>query len=198
MARIDLLDPNESDDPAVREFAPKVTAPDGSVGKHFQAETHFPEVMMQVYEARLDLARKGDLGTELFTKLAVAVSMANACTYCTGAYAKQLSPRLGGDEATREWQLALANGDLDGTEALVIDFALDVLADPDSVTDEDFEALRETCEFTDKTFVELLYTVNIVSGYNRVTMATDLGYDHDYPEEWADPDSYPDGFRPSA
>ncbi|MFD1685275.1 carboxymuconolactone decarboxylase family protein [Halobellus litoreus] len=198
MARIDLLDPNESDDPAVREFAPKVTAPDGSVGKHFQAETHFPPVMMQVYEARLDLARRGDLGTELFTKLAVAVSMANACTYCTGAYAKQLSPRLGGDEATREWQLALANGDLDGTEALVIDFALDVLADPDSVTDEDFEALRETCEFTDKTFVELLYTVNIVSGYNRVTMATDLGYDHDYPEEWADPDSYPDGFRPSA
>lgn len=198
MARIDLLDPNESDDPAVREFAPKVTAPDGSVGKHFQAETHFPAVMMQVYEARLDLARRGDLGTELFTKLAVAVSMANACTYCTGAYAKQLSPRLGGDEATREWQLALANGDIDGTEALVIDFALDVLADPDSVTDEDFEALRETCEFTDKTFVELLYTVNIVSGYNRVTMATDLGYDHDYPEEWADPDSYPDGFRPSA
>ena len=198
MARIDLLDPNESDDPAVREFAPKVTAPDGSVGKHFQAETHFPEVMMQVYEARLDLARRGDLGTELFTKLAVAVSMANACAYCIGAYAKQCSPRLGGDEATREWQLALANGDLDGTEALVIDFALDVLADPDSVTDEDFEALRETCEFTDKTFVELLYTVNIVSGYNRVTMATDLGYDHDYPEEWADPDSYPDGFRPSA
>ena len=94
---------------------------------------------------------------------------------------------------TREWQLALANDQLDGSEALVIDFALDVLDDPDAVTDEDFEALREECGFTDKTFIELLYTVNIVSGYNRVTMATDLEYDHEYPEEWADPDSYPDG-----
>jgi len=193
MARVDLLDPNESDDPDVREFAPTVTGPDGSVGKHFQAETHFPEVMMKVYEARIDIARKGNLGTELFTKLAVAVSMANECKYCTGAYAKQLSPRLGGDEATHEWQLALANDELDGSESLVIDFALDVLDDPDGVTDEDFEALREASDFTDKTFIELIYLVNIVSGYNRVTMATALEYDHDYPEEWADPDSYPDG-----
>ena len=195
MARVDLLDPNESDDPDVREFAPKVTAPDGSVGHHFAAETHFPEVMIKTYEARLALARTGELGTELFTKLAVAISMANECKYCTGAYAKQLSPRLGGDQATREWQLAVANEDLDGDEAQIVDFALTVLEDGGAVTDADFEQLREDCEFDDRTFIELIYIVNIVSGYNRVTMATDLAYDHDYPEEWADPSSLPDGFR---
>jgi alkylhydroperoxidase family enzyme len=195
MARVDLLDPNESDDPAVREFAPKVTAPDGSVGHHFAAETHFPEVMIKTYEARLALARNGDLGTELFTKLAVAISMANECKYCTGAYAKQLSPRLGSDQATREWQLAVANEDLDGEEAHIVDFALTVLNDGGAVTDADFARLRETCDFGDRKFIEVIYVVNIVSGYNRVTMATDLAYDHDYPEEWADPASLPDGFR---
>ncbi|MFB6092698.1 MAG: hypothetical protein ABEK02_06780, partial [Haloquadratum sp.] len=80
---------------------------------------------------------------------------------------------------------------LSGGEALVVDFALDVLGDPHAVTDADFATLREECGFTDETFIELLYVVNIVSGYNRVTVTTDLEYDHDYPEEWADTDAYP-------
>lgn len=191
MARVDLLDPNDSKDPAIREFATKVTAPDGHVPKHFAAETHFPQVMRRVYEARLAIARHGDLGNELFLKSAVAISMANECAYCTGAYAKQLSRRLGGDDAVREYQLALANGDLPARERAVIDFALTILADPHAATDEAFADLRETHGFTDRTFVELIYVVNIVSGYNRLTVATDLEYDHEYPEEWAAPDSVP-------
>mgnify|MGYP000713571491 CR=1 FL=1 len=58
-------------------------------------------------------------------------------------------------------------------------------------TDEDFARLREAADFADKTFVGPLDIVNIVAGYNRVTMATDLEYDHDDPEEWADPESCP-------
>ena len=185
MARVDLLNPNDSDDPAVREFAPKVSKPDGSVGGHFAAETHFPEVMMNVYEARLALARKGDLGNRLFTKLAVATSMANECAYCVGAYSGQLSQQLGGDEAVREFQRAVRSGDLDGEESAVIRFAHALLGDPHGLTDEDFERMRAEHGFTDRTFVELIYVVNIVSGYNRLTVSLDLTYDHSYPEEWA-------------
>ncbi|MBB6647902.1 hypothetical protein [Halobellus ruber] len=81
-------------DPDVRAFAPRVTGPDGSVGHHFAAGTRPPEVRSRTHEARP--APKTDLGTELFTKLAVAIPMANECTYRTGAYAEQPSPRLGG------------------------------------------------------------------------------------------------------
>lgn len=144
MARVDLIDPNESEDPDVREFAPKVTHPDGSVGGHFAAETHFPEVMLNVYDARLALARKGDLGIRLFTKLAVAISMANECTYCVGAYSSQLGRQLGGDEAAKEFQRSVRNGDLDGKESDAIDFAFTILNDPHDVSDEDFEHPERT------------------------------------------------------
>jgi len=185
MARVALLDPSESADPAVREFAPKVTKPDGSVGGHFGAESHFPEVMMPVYEARLALARKGDLGNRLFTKVAVATSMANECAYCVGAYSGQLSRQLGGDEAVHRFQRSVRAGDLEGKERDVVAFAQSLIRDPQGLTDADFEHVREDHGFTDPTFVELIYVVNVVSGYNRLTVSLDLEYDHDYPEAWA-------------
>lgn len=191
MARVSLVDPTETDDPTLSQLADRVSRPDGSFPAHFAAEAHFPSVMRNVYEARLVIAREGDLGTELFTKLAVAVSTANECTYCTGAYATQLSARLGGDEAVREFQLDLANGALGGREGAVIDAALVLLAAPGSMTDAEFDRLRREHGFTDRTFVELVYVVNVVSGYNRITLAFDLPYDHAYPEEWADPASLP-------
>lgn len=190
MARVTLVDPAESDDERVREFASRVARRDGSFPAHFAAEAHFPAVMVDVYEARVAIARTGDLGGELFAKLAMAVSMANECTYCTGAYATQLAARLG-DDGVRTFQLELANEELGDPEAAIIDVALALLAEPGSVTDEQFERLRADFGFTDRTFVELVYVVNIVSGYNRLTLAFDLQYDHDYPEEWADPDSLP-------
>lgn len=193
MPRVELLDPRESDDPELREFASTVARPDGSIGAHFAAEAHFPEVLMNVYDARLAIARRGDLGPELFARLAVAVSMANDCPYCVGAYATQLSARLGGDRAVREFQRALRAGELTGREGDVVGFALGLLADPHGVTDGDFQRLRSERGFTDRTFVEVIYAVNIVSGYNRLTVALELEYDHDYPEEWAalgiDPDA---------
>lgn len=191
MARVQLVDPTETEDPDVREFAGRVARPDGSLPAHFAAEANFPTVMTSVYDARLAIAREGDLGGELFTKLAVAVSMANRCTYCTGAYATQLSGRLGDDDAVRAFQLDLSKGNLGGAEADVIVAALAMLDDPGDVTDADFDRLRADHGFTDRTFVELVYVVNIVSGYNRLTLAFDLPYDHDYPEEWADPGSLP-------
>ena len=186
MPRVELLDLHESDDPALREFAPKVSRPDGAVGSHFAAEAHFPAVLTHTYEARLAIARDGDLGNRLFVKLAVAVSMANDCVYCTGAYSTHLSRQLGSDGAAREYHESLRDGDLADDERDVVGFALDVLDDPGALSDGDFDRLRESHGFTDRTFVELVYVVNIVSGYNRLTMAVDLDYDHGFPEEWAE------------
>ena len=193
MPRVDLIDPNESDNAELREFAPRVTRADGSVGQHFQAEANFPAVLTNTYDTRVAITRDPDIGPELFTKLAVAISLANDCQYCTGAYSTLLSGRLGGHEAVREFQERLARGELAGKEADVIDVALALLEDPAAVTDADFEHLREAYGFTDRSVVALVYAVNTVSGYNRLTVGLDLTYDHDYPKEWADPDSLPGG-----
>jgi uncharacterized peroxidase-related enzyme len=184
MARVDLLDPTASDAAAVRSFGERLAGPDGSVPAHFAAETHVPSVMRHIYEARIALAR-GDLGHGLFTKLAVAISMANDCVYCVGTYSKQLSTQLGSDSAVRSFHRAVRDGGLDGESGAVVDFARTLLRAPHALTDAHFERLRGAHGFTDRTFVELIYVVNIVSGYNRLTVALDLEYDHDFPEAWA-------------
>ncbi|WP_124190123.1 carboxymuconolactone decarboxylase family protein [Natrarchaeobius oligotrophus] len=143
-----------------------------------------------MYDARVAIARHREIGPELFTKIAIAVSMANECRYCTGAYASLLSGRLGDDEAVREFQTSLARGDLSGREADFVDFALTLLEDPHELTDEDFASLRDAYGLTDRGFVGLFYAVNIVSGYNRITIGFDLEYDHSYPKRWADPDAH--------
>lgn len=189
MARIELLDPNKSDDPEVREWASRVSNHDGEVSAHFQAETQFPELMMRVYNARVEIARHREIGPELFMKIAIAISMANDCQFCTGAYSTLLSNRLGSHEAVREFQEALGNDELEGKDSDFIDFALKLLDDPHAMTDDDFESLRKEYDLSDRGFVGLFYAVNIVSGYNRVTVGFDLEYDHPYPKEWADPES---------
>lgn len=185
MSRVELIRPHGSDDPEVQAFAERVSRPDGSVGAHFRAESHLPEVMVPIYDARLAIARQGDLGNRLFTKLAVAISMANDCAYCVGAYSTQLSGQLGSHEAVRDYQRSIRDGTLDDRESAIVSFAVALNDEPHGLDDNAFEALRDDQGFTDRTLVELVYIVNIVSGYNRLTVAFDLEYDHEYPKAWA-------------
>ena len=185
MAFIDLLDPRDDEDPDVAKWSDRLTRPDGSLGNHFKAEAHFPEVMMNVYDARTAIARHRELGPTLTLKIALAISMVNRCVYCTGAFCSLLSRRWESDDETREFQQALAADTLEGKEADVIDFVLKAHEDPHSLAEADYQSLRQEYNFSEKGFVALIYAANIFSGYNRVTVGFDLEYDHDYPEEWA-------------
>lgn len=190
MSRVALLDPRESDDLELQAFGNRLPPKDG-VGNHFKAETNFPEIMMAIYESRIAIARHREIGPELFDKIAIAISMENDCRHCTGAFCSGLSGRLGGEEAAREYQIALAREELEGKERDFVKFALKIYRNPHALTEDEFEYLREEYNLSDRGFIGLIYTVNIVSGYNRVTVGLDLPYDIPYPKEWAVPDSVP-------
>jgi len=194
MSRIELLDPESIDDRALQTVVDRIrenkaASPDedGRVPNHFRLEAHLPDVLRHVYEARVALWEAGVLPQTLLKKIAVAVSMANDCEYCTGAYCSILSADLGGDERVREFQTRLREGDLDGLEGDVIDFALTVLENPHGVDDGDFDRLRDEHGLSDAAFLQVLYAVNIVTAYNRVTTVFDASYDHSYPSAWAEP-----------
>lgn len=195
MARIELLEPESLDHPALQSVVDRIREnkaegpdDDGRVPNHFRLESHLPEVLRHVYEARVALWEAGVLPQTLLKKVAVAVSMANGCEYCTGAYCSILSTDMGGDERVHEFQTRLREGELDGLEGDVIDFALSVLEDPHGVSGGDFERLRNEYGLSDAAFLQVVYAVNIVSAYNRVTTVFDASYDHSYPVAWADPD----------
>lgn len=56
--------------------------------------------------------------------------------------------------------------------------------EPHTMTNSDFDALREEHGPTDRDFVQTLFIVNVVNGYNRVTNAFDCEMEdvyHDSP-----------------
>ena len=184
--RVEPITYDEIEDPETRElFADfprnEGVDPDGvDIPNHFNVEAHVPETMKYMLKALQANRAEGDLPMELVKKLYLAVSMTNECTYCTGVYCTNLGTEVGSEEVVREFQEQLTEGELTGMEADVIEFAVEFTEDPHGITDEDFAHLREEYGLTDKDFVQIVFIVNIISGYNRVTTGFDCEHEEVY------------------
>lgn len=66
-------------------------------------------------------------------------------------------------------------------------FALTVLEDPYGVNDADFDRLRDEQGLSDSAVLQVVYAVNIVTAYNRVTTGFDASYDNWYSSTGAEP-----------
>lgn len=184
--RVDPLAYEEIEDPELRELFAGFPRNEGrdpeavEMPNHFRVEAHLPETMKHVLKALQANRREGDLSMDLVKKLYLAVSMTNECTYCTGVYCTNLGKEVGSEEVVREFQEQLIEGELTGREADIVEFAVAFAEDPHAVTDEDFERLRAEHGLTDQDFVQIVFIVNIVSGYNRVTTGFDCEHEEVY------------------
>ncbi|MFB6218823.1 MAG: carboxymuconolactone decarboxylase family protein [Halobacteriaceae archaeon] len=179
--RVDPVTYDDIEDPELRalfEAFPRNESGEVDLPNHFQVEAHLPEVTKHVLLALQANRENGDLPRPLVRKLYLAVSMANDCGYCTGVYCTILSESVG-DDAVREFQRALEAGELAGREGDIVEFAVTLATDPHTLTDAEFESLREH-GLTDRDFVQIVSLVNIISGYNRVTTAFDCEYEEFY------------------
>jgi uncharacterized peroxidase-related enzyme len=184
--RVDPITYDDIDDEAVRELFedfPRTELSDTEeieLPTHFQVEAHMPRMMRHVLQALRANREDGTLSEELVKKLYLAVSMANDCGYCTGVYCTLLGEDAGSEAVVREFQRLVVDGELDGFEGDVVEFAIKITNSPHDVTDEDFEYLRETHGVSDREFVQIVYIVNLISGYNRVTTVFDCEYEDVY------------------
>jgi len=186
MARVPLVDP-EAPDPAVEEIFAWVTGMEGSVPNHFYLELNFPEYMQPKLQSTAALWEHGELSMPEIQHVGIAVSTANGCGYCTGAFCTILDYGLDAD--TEYVQSFAENGtavlDDDRLEAIV-EYALTVNDDPHAVTDADVEALREA-GLGDKGIVQLTHLVSDFASYNRLNTALDT--DYDYQDMWRELDT---------
>lgn len=186
--RVRPVNYNELEDEELRDIFASFPSNEGAdaaemeLPNHFRAEAHFPEVMKAALETLRVNRQEGDLPRSLVRKLYLAVSMANDCGYCTGVYCTLLADEVGSSDAVTEFQRAVADGDLDGREGDILEFAIKLTKDPHAITDDDFERLRSEHGLSDKDFVQIVYIVNVISGYNRVTTAFDCEYEDQYHE----------------
>lgn len=186
MARIALADLAEVDDPDVQAIHDHLMATrdrDWS-SEHWEMEANFPPVFKHMFRARRALWAEGDLPEELLEKIAIAVSMANGCSYCTGAFCTHLVTRFDYDEAAVvDFLEDVRDGTLSGRDRAVVEFAVRSLEDPKAVTDGQVEELRERHGLSDAELLQVVYTVNLLSGFNRIVDTFDAAYDHQFPEE---------------
>lgn len=185
MARISLVDIAESEDEKPRAIAQEFIEYKGSVPNHYRIEGHIPGLVEQVYHAHDAVYEGGDLSVDLLRTVAVAVSMDNDCGYCTGAYCSLLAQDHPDDDVI-ELQEAIVSDGLSDTEGAIVDFALTINDDPHAVTDGTIRVLREEHDLGPAELLQIVYQVNLVAGYNRLTTVFDAEYDHGYPERFAE------------
>lgn len=184
MARVPIVEPEQVDDPAVEEIFEWITEMEGSVPNHFYLEMNFPEYMKHKLQSTAVLWEEGELSMPEIQHVGIAVSKANGCEYCTGAFCTILDYGL---DVDTEYVMTFLE---DGTEVLdderletVVEYALLVNDDPNAVTDDDIERLRAV-GLGDTGIVQLTHLVSDFASYNRINTALDT--DYDYKEMWRD------------
>jgi len=193
MARIELLDLQDFEDERIWELAGRMHQNDGkprdewNLANHFRIELHSPEVMLGIQEAYSALRKSMIISEELFTKLRVAISMANECPYCTGVFCTIYSTDFADDDAAAAHQLQeeILNEGLDDREQAVVEFVITATRNSPDVTDEQIAELREEHGLSDTDLVELVFLVNIISGYNRLVNVFDADFEPRFhTEDW--------------
>lgn len=186
MARVPIVEPEEVEDPAVEEIFQWVTEMEGSVPNHFYLEMNFPEYMKHKLRSTAVLWEEGELSMPEIQHVGIAVSKANGCEYCTGAFCTILDYGL---DADTEYVMEFLET---GTDVLdderleaIVEYALTANEDPTAVTDADVEQLREV-GLGDTGIVQLTHVVSDFASYNRINSALDT--DYDYQETWREVD----------
>ena len=182
MARVPLIYPDETEDAVVEEIFEWVTEMEGSVPNHFHLELNFPEYMKAKLQSTAILWEEGELSMPEIQHVGIAVSTANGCEYCTGAFCTILNYGLDTDtEYVKEFAEKGPEVLDDYRLGAIVEYAHEINDDPHAVTDEDIEKLREV-GLSATGIVQLTHLVSDFASYNRLNTALDT--DYDYQEMW--------------
>lgn len=182
MARVELVKPEQVDDPMIQAIFAWVTQMESAVPNHFYLELNFPEFMKAKLGATKVLWEAGELTMEEIQHVGIAVSHANGCHYCTAAFCTILNYGLGKDEGyVQRFVTDGADAVDDDRTATIVRFARKVNADASSIDDGDVDGLRKI-GLTDRGVVQLVHLVSDFASYNRLNTA--LATDYDYRDMW--------------
>ena len=154
---------------------------EGTEPNHYKVELNSPlwKWIQQAEEALLK--GMGNISSELMNMAGVAISGANGCAYCFGAWCQVLMHYDNTPEA-KVASLARYGADsplLNTVERDVIRFVLKAQAEPESVTDDDLECLRAH-GLDDSDLLNLVHLIDIVSFSNRVNTIFKTPIDESY------------------
>lgn len=171
------------EDPDWRRVFGWGTQIEGTEPNHYKVELNSPlwKVVQQAEE--LLLRGIGNISSELMNLAGVAISGANGCAYCFGAWCQVLT-HFDNTPEGKVAALARHGADsplLDERERDVIRFVLKAQAEPENVTDGDLSQLRAH-GLDDADLLNLVHLVDVVSFSNRVNTIFKTPIDDSYLE----------------
>jgi uncharacterized peroxidase-related enzyme len=179
MTRLPLVS-RETEDPEVRELLDWVQEVEGLVPNHFLLELHFPAHFKAWLNWVRTLWNEGQLTFREVQQIGIAVSKANRCDYCTGAFCSVLERGGGAPRGEVEDYLSRDLAALTGRERALVEFALLANGDPHGVTQADIHSLREV-GLTERGIVQVVWVVNMFASSNRLNTVLDTAMDEDNP-----------------
>jgi uncharacterized peroxidase-related enzyme len=179
MSHVSLVDRESVDDPELEEMFAQIEQLEGSFPSHYRAELNFPEYLKAKLRATVTLWQEGELSMPEVQHVGIAVSQANDCKNCTGAFCTVLSDGLGVDAQYVETLLKQGSKAVDDERLrAILDYALLVNTDPGDVTDADIQSLRQA-GLGDQGIVQLTHLVSDFASWNRTNDALDTDYAYD-------------------
>lgn len=179
--RPDALDPEEVEDPEVRDLLTDAQTGWYGDAAFFGAMAHCPEIFKHITAAFESFAQRANIDGELLELMRLKVAECHQCAYC--ATVRTLEVR--DDVAPKEDAVF---GDVDVEELtrheyLAVSLAEYLSEEPHRLTDEFFEDLQEV--FSEDEIVELLLFTALEVGLDRFCIALELQTTEDsaYPDD---------------
>lgn len=184
MPHVSPVDRDRVDDPELEEMFAQIEQLEGSFPSHYRAELNFPEYLKTKLRATVTLWQEGELSLPEVQHVGIAISQANNCKNCTGAFCTVLSHGLGVDAQYVETFLEEGSKAVDDERLrAILDYALLVNDNPGAVTDTEIKRLQDA-GLDDRGIVQLTHLVSDFASWNRTNDA--LNTDYEYDPRWLD------------
>ncbi len=173
MTRIKLQNIN-SENPEIKEIFSEIKSKTGGVVpapyRAFALQSH---ILQANWNRTKRILSEGNLPHSLKESIALAVSSENRCHFCVNIHRNNLLKQgLSEEEVKQIINATSKNEKID----FVLKFCVKATKNPDKISDFDFEVLRKF-EYSDEDILEMLTTMEMYTGYNKIIVALDLQID---------------------
>jgi uncharacterized peroxidase-related enzyme len=149
----------------------------GPFANQTRTMAHCPPVLEHVMALLFALKKEGRLSQRHVELLNVTVAKLNQCAYCIAQHAPKLEVEGMSEEGIARLPDHDGHPELDETDRLVVEYALQVNDAPDRITDQFFERLRS--HFSEAEIAELTWRIGLAGAFNRINQALDIDTESD-------------------
>ena len=165
MSRISIVAKNEGSED-VQEVYTEIESVFGMVPNLFKTYSHFPPLLRANWNKVKALMMQGKMSRKAKEAIAILVSKDNSCSYCVAAHTAALK-----SIGVTEEEIEIIENDIEKSgftekEQRLITFARKANKDPNRITDEEFELLKNAGA-NESEIVEALGVMELFTSFNK-------------------------------